>query len=243
MQKSGPWDPWLPVVKKSRLFAQRGHSARCAPRGALGASGVFVWGVQRLGPLPGTPHPQKKKTGAALTEAEATVNPKEADKSPSRDAGTSLLASYLKPQKLQEHSSPKMSSASSGFWRWISQLWATAQTLFTLLTPKWKDRLPLSAHCLQFGSVHRQVVQLPRAAVARWAQCGAATPLSARQDTQYRAFRRGCGSLARHQIPVPCYGVTTRHQPDAWAPAATPPCYHRRKMRTGPKTRHGTHDG
>ena len=28
---SGPWDPWLPVVKNSRLFAQRTHSARCAP--------------------------------------------------------------------------------------------------------------------------------------------------------------------------------------------------------------------
>ena len=23
------WDPWLPVVKNSRRFAQRGHSARC----------------------------------------------------------------------------------------------------------------------------------------------------------------------------------------------------------------------
>ena len=31
VQSSGPWDPWLPVVKNSRLFAQRGHSARCAP--------------------------------------------------------------------------------------------------------------------------------------------------------------------------------------------------------------------
>ena len=31
VQNSGPWDPWLPVVKNSRLFAQRGHSARCAP--------------------------------------------------------------------------------------------------------------------------------------------------------------------------------------------------------------------
>ena len=29
---SGPWDPWLPVVENSRLFAQRRHSARCAPR-------------------------------------------------------------------------------------------------------------------------------------------------------------------------------------------------------------------
>ena len=26
-----PWDPWLPVVKNSRLFAQHAHSARCAP--------------------------------------------------------------------------------------------------------------------------------------------------------------------------------------------------------------------
>ena len=31
MQNSGPWDPWLPVVENSRLFAQRSHSARCAP--------------------------------------------------------------------------------------------------------------------------------------------------------------------------------------------------------------------
>ena len=31
MQNSGPWDPWLPVVKNSRLFAQRRHRARCAP--------------------------------------------------------------------------------------------------------------------------------------------------------------------------------------------------------------------
>ena len=26
MQNSGPWDPWLPVVENSRLFAQRTHS-------------------------------------------------------------------------------------------------------------------------------------------------------------------------------------------------------------------------
>ena len=31
MQNSGAWDLWLPVVKNSRLFAQRGHSAQCAP--------------------------------------------------------------------------------------------------------------------------------------------------------------------------------------------------------------------
>ena len=31
MQNSGPWDPWLPVVENSWLFAQRVHSARCAP--------------------------------------------------------------------------------------------------------------------------------------------------------------------------------------------------------------------
>ena len=31
MQNSGPWDPWLLAVKNSRLFGQRGHSARCAP--------------------------------------------------------------------------------------------------------------------------------------------------------------------------------------------------------------------
>ena len=33
MRNSGPWDPWLPVVKNSRLFAQRGHSA-CTAHGA-----------------------------------------------------------------------------------------------------------------------------------------------------------------------------------------------------------------
>ena len=32
-QNSGPWAPWLPVVKNSRLFAQRAHSARGAPIG------------------------------------------------------------------------------------------------------------------------------------------------------------------------------------------------------------------
>ena len=31
VQNSGPWDPWLLVVENSRPFAQRGHSARCAP--------------------------------------------------------------------------------------------------------------------------------------------------------------------------------------------------------------------
>ena len=33
MQNSGPWDPWLPVVEYSRLFAQRVHSA-CTAHGA-----------------------------------------------------------------------------------------------------------------------------------------------------------------------------------------------------------------
>ena len=40
VQNSGPWDPWLPVVKNSRLFAQRRHSARCAP---LSEIGLFLW--------------------------------------------------------------------------------------------------------------------------------------------------------------------------------------------------------
>ena len=31
VQNSGPCDLWLPVVENSRLFAQRAHSARCAP--------------------------------------------------------------------------------------------------------------------------------------------------------------------------------------------------------------------
>ena len=30
MQNSGLWDPWLPVVESSRLFAQRVHSAGAA---------------------------------------------------------------------------------------------------------------------------------------------------------------------------------------------------------------------
>ena len=32
VQMSRPWDPWLSVMENSRLFAQRGHSARCAPQ-------------------------------------------------------------------------------------------------------------------------------------------------------------------------------------------------------------------
>ena len=35
LQNSGPWDSQLPVVKNSRLFAQREHSARCAPKGGV----------------------------------------------------------------------------------------------------------------------------------------------------------------------------------------------------------------
>ena len=35
VQNSGPWDP---VVENSRLFVQRGHSARCAPTGGRPAS-------------------------------------------------------------------------------------------------------------------------------------------------------------------------------------------------------------
>ena len=30
VQNSRPWDPWLPVVENSQLFAQRGHSAGTA---------------------------------------------------------------------------------------------------------------------------------------------------------------------------------------------------------------------
>ena len=37
VQKSGPWDPWLPLVENSRLFAQRGHSgASPKARAAVG---------------------------------------------------------------------------------------------------------------------------------------------------------------------------------------------------------------
>ena len=31
VQNSGPWDSWLPVSENSGLFAQRAHSAGCAP--------------------------------------------------------------------------------------------------------------------------------------------------------------------------------------------------------------------
>ena len=31
VQNSGPQEPWLPVVKNSRLLAQRAHRAQCAP--------------------------------------------------------------------------------------------------------------------------------------------------------------------------------------------------------------------
>ena len=34
LQSSGPWDPWLPVLENSRLFAQLAHSAQCAPAAA-----------------------------------------------------------------------------------------------------------------------------------------------------------------------------------------------------------------
>ena len=30
VQILGPWDPWLPVLENSRLFAQRAYSSRCA---------------------------------------------------------------------------------------------------------------------------------------------------------------------------------------------------------------------
>ena len=36
VQNAGPWDPWLPVVENSQLFAQPVHSARCAPKGGGG---------------------------------------------------------------------------------------------------------------------------------------------------------------------------------------------------------------
>ena len=61
VQNSGPWDPWLHVVENSRLFAQRGHSARCAPiefgllfvkdmtakflQSGFGALLAFPWGI------------------------------------------------------------------------------------------------------------------------------------------------------------------------------------------------------
>ena len=42
MQNSGPWDPWLPVVENRRLFAQPGHSARCAPKASVLGGGGLV---------------------------------------------------------------------------------------------------------------------------------------------------------------------------------------------------------
>ena len=37
MQNSGPWDPWLPVVKNSRLFAQRTVRPPSIAYGVVGA--------------------------------------------------------------------------------------------------------------------------------------------------------------------------------------------------------------
>ena len=39
---SGPWDPWLPAVENSRLFEQRGHGARCAPKERT-SIGTWTW--------------------------------------------------------------------------------------------------------------------------------------------------------------------------------------------------------
>ena len=35
VQNAGPWDPWLPGVGNSRLFAQHRHSTRCALKDLL----------------------------------------------------------------------------------------------------------------------------------------------------------------------------------------------------------------
>ena len=49
MQNSGPWDPWLPVVENSRLFAQRGHSARCTPKVVvMGRVGTVIRETPRM---------------------------------------------------------------------------------------------------------------------------------------------------------------------------------------------------
>ena len=73
VQNSGPWDPWLPGVENGRLFAQRVHSAWCAPLCPL----LCLWSAlvaeklprmpNRLNPLPDaktnpvqTPHAQGK---------------------------------------------------------------------------------------------------------------------------------------------------------------------------------------
>ena len=58
MQNSGPWDPWLLVVENSRLFAQRGHSARCAPQSEVDV--YEVWYVLLRGSCAATGMPLEK---------------------------------------------------------------------------------------------------------------------------------------------------------------------------------------
>ena len=48
LHNSGPWDPWLPAVENSRLFAQRGRTARCGPRDAKGPQGQNTHGLDPM---------------------------------------------------------------------------------------------------------------------------------------------------------------------------------------------------
>ena len=65
VQNSGPWDPWLSAVENSRLFAQRGHSARTAHgapplgpwmsqtrRTSLASLGCGLWSMQHIADVP-----------------------------------------------------------------------------------------------------------------------------------------------------------------------------------------------
>ena len=49
VQNSGPWDPWLRGVENSRLFAQRAHSAWCAPHVMCVWEHRPPWGVRSGG--------------------------------------------------------------------------------------------------------------------------------------------------------------------------------------------------
>ena len=62
MLNSGPWDPWLPVVENSRLFA---HRARCATLQSQVSAAVEG---EAIPPPPPPPcHPAPRDNGSPLT--------------------------------------------------------------------------------------------------------------------------------------------------------------------------------
>ena len=70
VQNSGPCNPWLPVVENSRLFAQRGHSARCAaPKGTFTSNVVCHAAVQ------GRRVPKYTREETQRTDGEIAVAP------------------------------------------------------------------------------------------------------------------------------------------------------------------------